>query len=123
MKAPILALLLASPLLAQQVPSGTAAGQPPAAGSPAARAAALNALKHFNDPRLAEAVTTAGASDSADLRGAALHLIAGHSPDRAAPVIKNRVTNGDIEEKRTALAALAVLKHPEADALMVAQLD
>ena len=93
------------------------------AQSPAARAAALNALKHFNDPRLAEAVTTAGASDSADLRGAALPLIAGLSPDRAAPVIKNLVTNGDIEEKRTALAALAVLKHPEADALMVAQLD
>ena len=93
------------------------------AQSPAARAAALNALKHFNDPRLAEAVTTAGASNSADLRGAALPLIAGLSPDRAAPVIKNLVTNGDIEEKRTALAALAVLKHPEADALMVAQLD
>ncbi|PHX85139.1 MAG: heme-binding protein [Opitutia bacterium] len=93
------------------------------AQSPAARAAALNALKHFNDPRLAEAVTTAGASDSADLRGAALPLIAGLSPDRAAPVIKNLVSNGDIEEKRTALAALAVLKHPEADALMVAQLD
>ena len=93
------------------------------AQSPAARAAALNALKHFNDPRLAEAVKTASESNTADLRGAALPLIAGLSPDIAAPVIKNLVINGDTEEKRTALAALAVLKHPEADALMLAQLD
>jgi quinoprotein glucose dehydrogenase len=93
------------------------------AQSPGARTAALNALKHFQDPRLAAAVKIAGDSKAAELRGAALPLIAGLSPDAAAPVIKNLIVNGSIAEQRTALAALAVLKHPEADALMVAQLD
>ncbi len=93
------------------------------AQSPGARTAALNALKHFQDPRLAAAVKIAGDSKAAELRGAALPLIAGLSPDAAAPVIKNLIVNGSIAEQRTALAALAVLKHPEADALMVGQLD
>lgn len=93
------------------------------AQSPGARTAALNALKHFQDARLAVAVKIAGDSQAAELRGAALPLIAGLSPDAAAPVIKNLIVNGSIAEQRTALAALAVLKHPEADTLMVAQLD
>ncbi len=93
------------------------------AQTPAARAAALNALKHFKDPRLAAAVKTASESAAADLRGAALPIIAGLSPDVAAPVIKNLVVNGNVAEQRTALEALSVLKHPDADALMVAQLD
>ena len=93
------------------------------AQSPGARTAALNALKHFQDPRLAAAVKIAGDSKAAELRGAALPLIAGLSPDAAAPVIKSLIVNGSIAEQRTALAALAVLKHPEADALMVGQLD
>jgi quinoprotein glucose dehydrogenase len=93
------------------------------AQSPGARTAALNALKHFKDPRLAEAVKIAGDSKTSELRGAALPIIAGLSPDVAAPVIKNLVVNGSIAEQRTALEALAVLKHPEADAFMIAQLD
>jgi len=94
-----------------------------AAQTPPARAAALNALKHFQDPRLAEAVKIASESTAADLRGAALPIIAGLSPDVAAPVIKNLLVNGDVEDQRTAVGALAALKHPDADALMVAQLD
>ena len=93
------------------------------AQSPGARAAALNALKHFKDSRLADAVKIAGDSKTSELRGAALPIIAGLSPDVAAPVIKNLVVNGSIAEQRTALEALAVLKHPEADAFMIAQLD
>ena len=93
------------------------------AQTPAARAAALNALKHFKDPRLAAAVKTASESAASDLRGAALPIVAGLSPDVAAPLIKNLVVNGTVAEQRTALAALAILKHPEADALMVAALD
>ena len=93
------------------------------AQSPGARAAALNALKHFKDPRLGAAVKIAGDSKASELRGAALPIIAGLSPDAAAPVIKNLVVNGTIAEQRTALEALSVLKHPEADAFMVAQLD
>jgi quinoprotein glucose dehydrogenase len=93
------------------------------AQSPGARAAALNALKHFKDPRLAAAVKIAGDSKASELRGAALPIIAGLSPEVAAPVIKNLVVNGSVAEQRTALEALSVLKHPEADALMVAQLD
>jgi len=99
----------------------TIVGDP--AQSPGARTAALNALKHFKDSRLSAAVKIAGDSKAAELRGAALPLIAGLSPEAAAPVIKNLIVNGSIAEQRTALAALAVLKHPEADALMIAQLD
>ena len=93
------------------------------AQTPAARTAALNGLKHFKDPRLPAAVKIASESQAADLRGAALPIVAGLSPDVAAPVIKNLVVNGTISEQRTALEALSVLKHPDADALMVAQLD
>jgi quinoprotein glucose dehydrogenase len=91
--------------------------------TPGARAAALTALKHFKDPRLATAVKIASESTSADLRGSALPIIAGLSPDVAAPVIKTLVVNGTVSEQRTALEALSVLKHPDADALMVAELD
>ncbi|MBC7365891.1 MAG: HEAT repeat domain-containing protein [Undibacterium sp.] len=93
------------------------------AQTPAARAAALNGLKHFKDPRLAAAVKIASESDAADLRGAALPIVAGLSPDIAAPVIKNLLVNGTLAEQRTALEALTVLQHPTADALMVAQIE
>lgn len=93
------------------------------AQTPAARTAALNGLKHFNDPRLAAAVKIASESKAADLRGAALPIVASLTPDAAAPVIASLVVNGTVAEQRTALEALAVLNHPTADALMVAQIE
>jgi quinoprotein glucose dehydrogenase len=93
------------------------------AQTPGARAAALNALKYFKDPRLAAAVKIAGESNASELRGAALPIIAGLTPDAAAPVIKSLIVNGTVSEQRAALEALTVLQHPDADALMVTELD
>ncbi len=93
-----------------------------AAQSGETRAAALNALDKIKDPRLADAVQTAGASTSSTLRLAALPIAARLSPDTAAPVLAHLVARGTTEEKKNALRALGNLKHPTADSLLTEQL-
>ncbi len=89
--------------------------------SGATRAAALATLDKVKDKRLAEAVKIAGASKASDLRLAALPIASRLSPDTAAPVIANLVTQGTAEEKRTAYRTLGFSRHPSADGLLLEQ--
>jgi quinoprotein glucose dehydrogenase len=86
------------------------------------RASALNALDKIKHPRLAEAVSLAGASNSPTLRLAALPIAARLSPEVSAPVLRNLVTRGTTEEQKTAYRALGTLQHPSADPLLADQL-
>lgn len=88
----------------------------------ATRASALAALDKIKDPRLAEAVTFASASNSPELRLAALPLAARLSPEIAAPVLANLVRTGSIEEQKAAFRSLTRLRHPSADTLLAEQL-
>jgi quinoprotein glucose dehydrogenase len=90
--------------------------------SGATRAAALATLDKIKHPQLAEVVTLAGASTDSTLRLAALPIAARISPETAAPVVANLVTNGSIEEKKTAYRTLGFSRQPAADPLLAAQL-
>jgi quinoprotein glucose dehydrogenase len=82
------------------------------------RIIALTALDKLNDPRLPEAVKIASAS-TADLRFAALPIIARLSPAKAAPSLANIIAKGDVPEIRTALKILGTFDHPLADTLLL----
>jgi len=86
------------------------------------RAAALATLEKIKHPQLAEVVALAGASTDSALRLAALPIAARLSPETAAPVVANLVTNGSIEEKKTAYRTLGFSRQPAADTLLAAQL-
>jgi len=90
--------------------------------SGATRAAALVTLEKTKHPELAEIVALAGASTDSTLRLAALPIAARISPETAAPVIANLVTNGTDEEKKTAYRTLGFSRQPAADPLLAAQL-
>ena len=86
------------------------------------RAAALKVLDGLNDPRLPEAVTSAGNSDASLLRLAALPIAARLSPDAAAPLLARLVTEGDAAEQKAAYKTLATFRHSTVDPLLAAQL-
>ncbi|MCX6956674.1 MAG: HEAT repeat domain-containing protein, partial [Verrucomicrobia bacterium] len=87
------------------------------------RAAALRALDKLQDPRLPEAVKLASDLKSPTLRQAALPITARLSPEAAAPVLANLLTNGTLPEQKTALKALGTLQHPSAATVLSEQLS
>jgi quinoprotein glucose dehydrogenase len=89
----------------------------------ATRAAALNTLDRLKDPRVPQAVQLAAASSASALRLAALPIAARLSPEASLPVLRALVANGTTEEQRTAFGALASLKHPGAEQILVQQLE
>jgi quinoprotein glucose dehydrogenase len=86
------------------------------------RVEALNKLEHFKYRKLAEAVRIASQSRSSSLRLAALPIAARLSPEASAPVLVNLVEHGQVEEQKAAIAALAKLGDPRADALLAEEL-
>jgi quinoprotein glucose dehydrogenase len=92
------------------------------AQSDASRASALKALDTLGDSRVAALVEVAGRSTAPELRLAALPIAARLSPDTAAPLLAQLVTNGNSEEQKAAYNTLAKLQHPSVDPLIAAQL-
>ncbi|HEX2854627.1 MAG TPA: PVC-type heme-binding CxxCH protein [Opitutaceae bacterium] len=86
------------------------------------RAEALRLLEHFKYPRLPEAVKLAAGSESSRLRLAALPIAARLAPDDTVPVVTSLITQGNSTEQKAAFTVLGTLKHPAADALLIAQL-
>lgn len=86
------------------------------------RAAALRALDKLKDPRLPEAVKVASDLKSPLLRQAALPITARLSPEAAAPVLANLITNGTPTEQKTAFKALGTLQHATAATVLAEQL-
>ncbi len=87
------------------------------------RTAALSALDQLKHPRLAEAVSIAGASASSPLRLAALPIAARLSPEITAPVLRNLATRGNLEEQKAAYRALGTFTHPSVDPLLLERLQ
>ena len=92
------------------------------AQSPSVRVAALQALAHFKDPKLAEAVALAASSDSPELRLATLPISTGLFPETAVGSLASLIERGTAKEKQAAFAALGTVKDPAADDLLLAQL-
>ena len=88
----------------------------------ASRVAALKLLEDFADPQLAASVAAAGASDSPELRLAALAAAAQLSPDTAEPLLANLVARGSVPEQKAAYRTLGTLKHPAVAELLAGQL-
>ena len=86
------------------------------------RAAALRALDKLKDPRIPEAVKIASSNTSPQMRQATLPIAARLSPEAAAPVLANLITNGTPAEQKTALKALGTLQHASAATVLVEQL-
>lgn len=87
------------------------------------RAAALTTFARFKHPRLSEALRVASASDSSELRLAAMPIAADLSPEAATPILSNLAVHGSVVEQKTALKTLGSLEHPDVDRLFVAQLQ
>ncbi len=88
------------------------------------RREALSSLAAQKADQLPQAVETALASDSAKLRTLALSLLSGYSPGpattRAAAILE---TVDDIPEAQSAVAVLATLETPQADAGLAKQTE
>jgi quinoprotein glucose dehydrogenase len=92
------------------------------AGS-AARVEALRALVALKDNRIAQAAKSAVTAKDAKVRTEALQALAGTDPISAVKAIGDIIEHGSPEEKQGAVAALAQIKHPAANAQLAALLD
>ncbi len=92
------------------------------AQSASVRIAALQALAHFKDARLADAIALAANSESPDLRLATLPIATGLFPNTAVSSLSVLIERGTPKEKQAAFIALGAVKDPAADDLLLAQL-
>ena len=88
----------------------------------ALRADALTALDKLGEPKLADAVAIALASDAPALRLAALPISSRLTPESAVAMLAKLLENGTPDEQRAAFKALGESKNSEADTLLLAQL-
>ena len=93
-----------------------------AAQSSSVRVAALNALDTFKAPGLAASAEIAAASDSPELRLAALSIVTRLQPEAAVAQLAALIERGTPKEQQTAFRALGAVKDPQADDLLLAQL-
>ena len=87
------------------------------------RLAALRALAEMKDPNLLPAIRLVLETNFPRLRREALALLADQDPKVAVPLLEGTLARKDVPEKQSALAALAKLKTPEADTLIVASMQ
>lgn len=85
----------------------------------ASRIEALQALERLNDSELDRVIAAARQSRSPELRAAALTLAVARKPDRAVPQLVEVLNKGEVVERQAALAALARLQRPDADAVLL----
>ena len=86
------------------------------------RTAALDMLKRLADPQLPESIAAALASNSAELRLAALPLSTKLHPESAGGTLARLLENGTLAEQRTAYISLGDLAQPEADTILASEL-
>ena len=89
----------------------------------AVRVGALKALDVFGGDDVMRGVDAAEKSNVANLRLAALQIVARHSPERALPIIKRLSTEGSEAEQQAAFRAMGQLKTVDTPKLLVAALD
>ena len=94
-----------------------------AAQRPEIRAAALRALDAFGDARLSEAVAIALAADAADVRLAALPISSRLHPESAVTILAKLLEGGTPAEQRAAFTALGAASDPQADEVILGQLN
>jgi quinoprotein glucose dehydrogenase len=94
-----------------------------AAQSSSVRVAALKALDGFDAPGLAASADLAAASDSPELRLAALPINSRLHPESAVARLGDLVLRGTPKEQQTAFRALGAAKDSQADVLLLAQLQ
>ncbi|HWE37730.1 MAG TPA: PVC-type heme-binding CxxCH protein [Isosphaeraceae bacterium] len=87
------------------------------------RAEALKALEANDDPRLAEAVRVALASDSDTFRSEGRRVLAKVDPVRALRDLETTLTRGTKVERQKAFATIATINDPAADVLFARWLD
>jgi quinoprotein glucose dehydrogenase len=92
------------------------------AQSGSVRAAALKTLNDFNATGLAESAALAAASDSPELRLAALPVVSRLAPEAAVSHLEKLIASGTAREQQTAFRALGAATDPAADTLILAQL-
>lgn len=92
------------------------------AQSATVRTAALKALDGFKPDNLTASVDLAGASESPELRLAALPIASRLHPESAVARLTDLITRGTGKEQQTAFRALGALKDPQADEVLLAQL-
>jgi quinoprotein glucose dehydrogenase len=92
------------------------------AQSGSVRAKALSTLAKFNATGLAESAALAAASDSPELRLAALPVVSRLAPETAVSHLEKLIATGTAPEQQTAYRALGAATDPAADNLILAQL-
>jgi quinoprotein glucose dehydrogenase len=92
-------------------------------GAPAARIEALRALATLHDRHLAEAVQSAQADPSEELRREALKHQSELQPSSALTQIETILQTGTTGEKQTALGTLGSMTNKEADEILLAWLN
>ena len=92
------------------------------AQSASVRVAALQALDGFDAQNLAASADLAAASDSPELRLAALSVTSRLQPDQAVTNLAALIERGTALEQQTAFRALGEAKDPQADEVVLAQL-
>lgn len=93
------------------------------AQSSGVRVAALQALDGFDAPGLAASADLAAASDSPELRLAALPISSRLHPESAIARLGDLIARGTPAEQQTAFRALGAAKDPQADDLLLTQLQ
>jgi quinoprotein glucose dehydrogenase len=91
--------------------------------SVAARVEALKALDALKDAELDKLLPVALKADAPAVRAQALVMTATKHPTEAVERLKSVLESGEVIEQQTALATLAELKRPDADALLTEWLD
>ena len=87
------------------------------------RVAALRALESLGADGLRTSVGEALTTADGLVRAAALDILQRLSPEEALPLFRLVLERGEWPERRTAYRALGTLDHPEAEALLVHELD
>ncbi|MDB5341082.1 MAG: heme-binding protein [Planctomycetaceae bacterium] len=86
------------------------------------RVEALRALQSLKDKELPVATKLALVDTSPVVRSAGQRILAAQDPDAALKTFQQVLSEGSRPEQQSALATLAEMKNPEADALLVQQL-
>lgn len=86
------------------------------------RVEALRALQSLKDKQLAEATQLTLKDENPSVRAAAQRVLAQQDFNAALPIFQQVLKDGTRDEEQSALAALAEVKKPEADALLLEQL-
>jgi quinoprotein glucose dehydrogenase len=86
------------------------------------RVAALDTLNQLADPQLPASIEAALASNSAQVRLAALPLAMRLHPEKAASTLGRLLENGTLDEQRAAYVSLGDMPQTEADSILASEL-